>query len=232
MKTELLISCEHAGNEIPLSFAALFKDCRELLRSHRGYDPGALEIARSVAAGLRAPLFFETISRLLVEQNRSRDRAAVFSSISRKLPVDQREQLLKTVYDPYHEQIERAIGLVIGANSRIVHLSMHTFTPVLDGVRRNADIGLLYDPRRIAEKSFCARLQSELDKRYPSLRIRKNYPYRGTSDGLTTGLRNRFPENRYLGIEIEINQHHYFNATRKWEVLLRDLPDCIGSVIN
>ena len=39
-------------------------------------------------------------------------------------------------------------------------------------------------------------------------RIRKNYPYKGISAGLTTHLRKQFAENHYLGMEIEVNQKH------------------------
>ena len=37
------------------------------------------------------------------------------------------------------------------------------------------------------------------------MKVRFNYPYKGTSDGLTTTLRKKFGP-RYVGIEIEINQ--------------------------
>ena len=36
--------------------------------------------------------------------------------------------------------------------------------------------------------------------------MRHNYPYSGISDGLTTSLRKRHTQARYLGVEIEINQ--------------------------
>ena len=36
--------------------------------------------------------------------------------------------------------------------------------------------------------------------------MRYNYPYSGAADGLTTWLRLRHPQTRYLGVELEINQ--------------------------
>jgi hypothetical protein len=36
--------------------------------------------------------------------------------------------------------------------------------------------------------------------------VRLNYPYAGAADGLTTWLRRRHPQSRYLGVELEINQ--------------------------
>jgi hypothetical protein len=40
----------------------------------------------------------------------------------------------------------------------------------------------------------------------PHLRVKKNYPYRGWTDGLTTTLREQFPAKRYVGLELEVNQ--------------------------
>ena len=37
---------------------------------------------------------------------------------------------------------------------------------------------------------------------------RRNYPYQGRNDGLTSHLRQRFAPTRYVGIELEINQKH------------------------
>ena len=37
-------------------------------------------------------------------------------------------------------------------------------------------------------------------------RVRRNYPYLGKGDGLTTWLRRRFFSSEYAGVEIELNQ--------------------------
>jgi hypothetical protein len=36
--------------------------------------------------------------------------------------------------------------------------------------------------------------------------VRRNYPYRGNADGLTTALRRVHGADRYVGIEVELNQ--------------------------
>jgi hypothetical protein len=46
-----------------------------------------------------------------------------------------------------------------------------------------------------------------------------NYPYAGRSDGLTSALRRRHLPQRYLGIELEINQRHVFAGPRHWREL-------------
>ena len=42
--TQLIITCEHASKSIPEKFSFLFNDHQTLLDSHKGWDPGAIEI--------------------------------------------------------------------------------------------------------------------------------------------------------------------------------------------
>lgn len=84
-------------------------------------------------------------------------------------------------------------------------MAVHSFTPVLDGVPRNVDIGLLYDPAQGQERSFCGAWRKALAARAPHLRIRMNQPYKGISDGFPTALRRAFPQH-YAGVELEVNQ--------------------------
>jgi predicted N-formylglutamate amidohydrolase len=87
-----------------------------------------------------------------------------------------------------------------------VHVGVHTFTPVFAGRRRAVDIGILFDPHRAFERAVAGRLLKRLRDAAPGLRIRRNLPYRGWTDGLTTSLRARFPAARYAGIELEVSQ--------------------------
>ena len=90
----------------------------------------------------------------------------------------------------------------------MIHISSHSFTHRLHGQYRKANVGLLYDPARETEAQLCYRWKAELQHLAPRLIIRRNYPYRGISDGLVTYFRRRFPVTNYSGIELEINQKH------------------------
>ena len=90
----------------------------------------------------------------------------------------------------------------------IVHLGIHSFTPVLNGKPRNTDIGILYDPARPLERKYAQVIKDEIKRLHPHMKVRFNYPYKGTSDGLTTSLRKKFGPH-YVGIEIEINQKFF-----------------------
>jgi len=201
----LLISCEHGGNAIPPVLAPLFRDWRDLLASHRGFDLGALDTAMVLAQATGAPLFPATVSRLVVDLNRSIGHPHLFSEITKPLPRAKRREILDAYYFPHREAVTRAVAERIAAGDRVLHLASHSFTPSLGGVVRRCDVGLLYDPGRPAEKAFCLDFLHELAGLDRTLLLRRNAPYRGVADGLVTALRKRFGE-RYLGVELEVNQ--------------------------
>ena len=89
----------------------------------------------------------------------------------------------------------------------------------LDGKRRSADIGLLYDPRRPGEAALCERWKAALGARLPALNIRRNYPYAGKGDGLTAWLRQRLSPECYVGVELEVNQQHILGTGSHWPAL-------------
>ena len=201
-----LVSCEHGGNRIPDEYHDIFQGLGKTVGSHSGYDPGALDLARWLSETLEAELHFSEISRLLVDLNRSLHHRAVFSRFTKNLPAPEKKIILQKYYFSYRLAVEQSISSCIKDGNILVHLSVHSFTPVLHGAVRKADIALLYDPSRLLEKKLCAQWKKSLAARLPDLTLRRNYPYQGKSDGLTTFLRKRFQEDAYLGIELEINQ--------------------------
>lgn len=208
----IVISCEHAGNHTPEAYQALFAGQEERIASHRGWDPGARELAEQLAEAIGCPLFLNPISRLLIDCNRSQSNPRLFSAVIRAAPRSVSRSLLREVYIPFRNEVETAIRRSLRKAAPVLHLSVHTFTPELDGEIRTADIGLLYDPSRIPEKELCMRWKEKFRSLAPSLRVRFNYPYRGTADGFTTALRNQFSAADYRGIELEVNHRDWQHA--------------------
>lgn len=219
----IFVSCEHASNRIPVRYRHLFEDRRAVLETHRGYDIGILPFAESLAAAFQAPLLVANVSRLLVDLNRSAANRTLFSEFSRHLPFSEQQLLQQHYHRPYWRTAKDIVAGIIAQNDRALHLSVHSFTPILNGKVRNADIGLLYDPSRSAEKLFCRQWQKALAATQPTLRIRRNYPYRGNAEALVTSLRQNFGENSYLGIEIEINQAIPLSGKNTWARLQQAL---------
>jgi predicted N-formylglutamate amidohydrolase len=221
MADYFLVSCEHGGNRIPLSYKALFQTdhYRLLLDSHRGYDPGALLLATEMAKSLQAPLLASTVSRLLIDLNRSLGHPHSFSPATRAAPAVVRGKIVDNYYLPYRTKAMNLFRRALADGKRVIHISSHSFTPELDGQVRNADIGLLYDPARSGELDLCGRWKATLKGCAPGLKVRRNYPYAGKNDGFTAYLRQQFPAEVYLGIELEVNQKHILKAGRSWLAL-------------
>ena len=221
MAERLLITCEHGGNSVPARYAPLFRGNGSLLRTHRGWDPGALLLARELAAELRAPLVEATTTRLLVDMNRSIGHPDLFSLITRNCGAAEKARILFLYYYPYRRRVEARIAAAARNGWRVVHISVHSFAPRLSGEVRRADIGLLYDPARRPERAFSRRLRAILKSTVPGLAVRCNYPYRGTADGLATHLRRHYPARLYAGIELEVNQKHAALPAPAWVGLRR-----------
>lgn len=229
----LMITCEHASNALPGIVVRSFRECNieearrldiescntfgipdEVLASHRGYDIGAYKVFFNLVKRLKPDFHCQgSFSRLVVDLNRSSTSKSFFSEYTIRLPKIVKEHIT-TLWQKYRDKIENFVAKAIPEKQRkfgdniplkVIHLGIHSFTPVLNGVERDADVGILYDPSRPAEARIADVLIKNILEREPTLRIRKNYPYLGKSDGLTTTLRQKFGT-AYAGLEIEINQ--------------------------
>lgn len=200
---QLILSCEHAGNRVPKAYQSLFVNHPDVLKTHRGYDIGVAAVAAQLQKQLGCPLCVHEWTRLLVDVNRTH-RASLFSEFSKPLNDAEKQRLIDAYYTPYHEQLCEVVSNRM-QRGPVLHLSLHSFTPELRGQRRNADIGIMYDPARSKETAYALTLQARL-REISGLRIRRNYPYLGRSDGMTRRLRRLYSQTQYLGFEIEFNQ--------------------------
>ena len=215
----ILISCEHGGNRVPPRYRRLFGGLQQNLQTHRGYDVGALLMAQELSASFDAPIVASTVTRLLVDLNRSIGHPRLHAEAVRKAPREERDRIIAEHYLPYRAKVEDLSRRAIARGQRVIHVASHSFTPELNGKVRTADVGLLYDPSRAGERRLCAQWKAALDEALPHRRVRRNYPYSGKDDGLIPYLRGRFQCSAYLGIEIEINQAIVMGAPRRWAEL-------------
>ncbi len=222
-----IITCEHGGNRIPAPYRQLFRGQRALLNSHRGYDPGSLVMAKALASSWGAPLVASTTSRLLVDLNRSIGHPQLFSAVTRAAPAQTRAQIVDEYYRPYRVRVEHLVRQAVSRGHRVIHISSHSFAAELDGKVRGTDVGLLYHPARRGEAEVCARWKQALAASAPEFRVRRNYPYAGKGDGLTSHLRLQFRQSDYVGIELEINQGVVLAADRRWAALRALLIDSL-----
>lgn len=206
---KLVLTCEHGGNKIPEEYSKCFKNQHAILNTHRGFDLGAQDVFNTLKQLSDFSLSSKT-SRLLIELNRSLHHNNLFSEFSKGLSKEKKNHLIHTYYLIYRNKVENKIKELIDIGESVLHISVHSFTPILNNKERNCDIGLLFDSTKPKEKEYCILFKNELLKIESALNVRFNYPYLGKSDGFTSYLRKQFPEN-YLGIELEVNQKHVKN---------------------
>jgi predicted N-formylglutamate amidohydrolase len=230
MRRRLVVSCEHGGNRVPAAYAPLFADAADVLATHRGYDLGAIEVARAFGRTLGVTPFAATTTRLVVDLNRSPGNRNVFSAYTRSLSAEQRAAALATHYWPYRNAVEDSVAQAVDAGEAVLHVSAHSFTPVLRGQVRNCDIGFLYDPRDAGEVRFIEAWYAALAAAAPELTLRRNYPYRGVSDALVTHLRRRYGGRGYVGMELELNQKHVGSAG--WRALVAVLGATLVTAVE
>ena len=221
-----MLTCEHANNRLPAAFKKFVP--ADIQRTHRAYDIGAQKVFRKLVKFAKPEFSCEgKFSRLFVDLNRTITNKSAFSEYydafeaSDKSAAEKAKATATAYWKEYRENIEKFVMRNIGKSSKaagkknagnkgtaIVHLGIHSFTPVLNGKPRNTDIGILFDPARPQERAYANVIKDEIKRLHPHMKVRFNYPYKGTSDGLTTSLRKKFGP-RYVGIEIEINQKFF-----------------------
>jgi predicted N-formylglutamate amidohydrolase len=206
----VFLSCEHGGNQIPAEYEHLFVNATEMLNSHRGFDLGALQLFKALHNELTEFSIVSQTSRLLIDLNRSLHKRSLFSEFTKPLQLSVRQQIIKNYYLPYREAFAEALYHKVQEGNKVIHVSVHSFTPILNGVTRTTDIGILYHPGRKAEREFAKLWKAEITKSLPGVKVRFNYPYLGKPDGHVAAYRKIYGD-EYAGIEIELNYNFAFN---------------------
>jgi predicted N-formylglutamate amidohydrolase len=174
-----VLVCEHAGRRIPQSLGTLGLLERDLTR-HIAWDIGAEGVARNLAELLGAPLILQRYSRLVYDCNRPPDAPDAIPAVSetthipanQKLTPDERLARIREIYRPFHDALAAVLDERAAQGSTSVLVTIHSFTPIYRGVRRQLDLGILHDRDRRFADAMLACLNSMND-----VVVRRNEPY-------------------------------------------------------
>ena len=200
-----IVTCEHARPYIPPEYEAQLGELLHGIETHRVYDWGARPIAKHLARLLKAPYFESEVSRLVIDLNRSIDNPDLLSEPIRAAGAELKQLLLARYYDPFREAVGRLVEEAIANGDTVFHFSIHSFTPNYYGQERSVKFGVLFDESREIESNLAQKILAAHKIRHPYMKAAFNEPYKGTADGHTTSLRQRYPSN-YAGIELEYSQ--------------------------
>tara|TARA_B100001996_G_scaffold112971_1_gene85473 strand:- start:81 stop:857 length:777 start_codon:yes stop_codon:yes gene_type:complete len=153
---DFLIICDHASNRIPKNYNNLGIKSEEII-SHRAFDIGAADVAKELSNKLDCALIMSNFSRLLIDPNRGVDDPTLIPKLSEGVKIkgnieitntkNDKERLkrIKNFYLPYHEEIELFLSETLKKNIVPKIISIHSFTPIWKGKKRDIEVGILWD---------------------------------------------------------------------------------------
>jgi predicted N-formylglutamate amidohydrolase len=196
----MLIIADHASNAVPPELMPFGVSAAEMQR-HIAWDIGTAELARQLSDMLDCPAVMAPWSRLVVDVNRDAGHAGLIPAVSDGTPIprnadisaDERARRIAAYYNPYHQFIAEEIA----AHQPKLLLSLHSFTPEMQGFKRPWHVGLLYN-----KDNRAARVAIDWFRQKPELVVGDNEPYSGKDLNYTMdrhGEANGIP---YLSLEI------------------------------
>ena len=205
------VALQHHHRGASLGKRGSVKRSRKKLRPGKlpatlSHDEPAAYVAKRLADKLHVPLVLNRYSPDLIDVTHSLHHRNLFPKQTRVWTAEQRQQLIKTIYEPYRESVRQAIQTGLDRSGYLIHLSIRSFDIQKNKKIQRADAGLLYDPACEHEVDLCLDLVDELYEEVPMLRVRRNYPGRGTTDRLTKTMRTEFADDNYFGIELMLNR--------------------------
>ncbi len=175
---------------------------------HIAYDIGVEAVTRELARMLGVPAVMACFSRLLIDPNRGEDDPTLIRQLydgavvrgNYPMSDEERERRLERFYRPYHDAVGALVASVASRSGMAPFIvSVHSFTPRMQGVERPWHVGILWDsdPRAV-------RPMIEMLARDPDIVVGDNEPYDGALRG-DTMFRHAIV-NGYAHVLIEIRQ--------------------------
>ncbi|CAN5782176.1 hypothetical protein BH23PSE1_BH23PSE1_10390 [soil metagenome] len=144
----LVLVCEHAGRRIPRSLGSL--GLGKALRARQFmWNIGALALARALAARLDAPLVLQPWSRMVCDCNRPTDAPDFIPGAGEGTPVpgnlglppEARAARIAAIWRPFPDRLAAFLAARPGPGALV---TVHSFTPALDGASRPWPAGVLF----------------------------------------------------------------------------------------
>ncbi len=148
----ILLNCEHASCRIPASLGDMGLD-PFARRCHLAVDIGAGRLTEKLAEGLGVTAVLANYSRLVVDCNRQLLDPTAFLEYgdgiivpgNRNLHQDEKDERAEAIYWPYHDAVDQQIKRLATIVPRPAFISIHSFTPVMNGEPRAWQMGVLWD---------------------------------------------------------------------------------------
>ena len=163
--TPVLLVCDHASNRFPKSLGTMGLDYLDRL-SHITVDIGSRATTESLARQLNTTAILCQYSRLIVDCNRNiSDNSAYLDKSdgvdipgNQNLNDNEKEIRESEIYWPYHNAIDTQISRLKKQKVSPIIISIHSFTPVFNGNKREWEVGVLWDKDPTTARIFINKL--------------------------------------------------------------------------
>lgn len=151
-KQPILLVCDHASDRIPKALGEMGLD-PVARRCHLAVDIGAGPLTEQLSASLGVTAVLAQYSRLVVDCNRELMDPGAFLEYgdgivvhgNRNLSEADKAQRAGALYTPYHNAVDKQVQRLRNAGDAPSFIAIHSFTPVMKGVSRPWEIGVLWD---------------------------------------------------------------------------------------
>ncbi len=203
---DIVIVCEHASRTIPAKLGDLGLDAAAL-ESHIAWDPGALELSRRLSSSLDACLYFQRFSRLVYDCNRPPEAPSAMVEKSeiyevpgnKNISQAERQARVDEIYLPFRDGLSSLLASRAAAGRKTILVTVHSYTPVYFGKKRDVEIGILHD----SDSRLADAILSEAQSGHQEFLILRNQPY-SPVDGVTHTLVEHAIANGLPNVMIEV----------------------------
>ena len=202
----ILLVCDHASCRFPIALGDLGLD-PFARRCHLAIDIGAGSLTERVAGTVGCTAVLAQYSRLVVDCNRELMDPGAFLEYgdgilvpgNRNLTQADKDRRANAIYWPYHNAIDEQLRRLRKVGPPPAFISIHSFTPVLDGVARELQMGVLWDKDARLPDIFLEELRAE------GYLVGDNEPYSGRAPQDYT-VDNHAEANELPHVGIELRQ--------------------------
>ena len=232
--TPILLICDHASRRFPKALGTMGLD-PVARRCHLALDIGAGALTDRLADSLGATAVMCRYSRLIVDCNRELMDPGAFLEFgdglvipgNRNLHQADKERRANEIYWPYHRAIAEQIARFQAQGVAPVFISIHSFTPVMNGEARTWEMGVLWDQDRVTSEIFVR------DLRAAGYLVGDNEPYSGKAPQDFTIDHHAEPINLpHVGIEIRQDLIHHEDGVERIAEIMHKIVESVPARIR
>lgn len=203
--SSFLLIGDHAGNRIPAVLGSMGMSDADLQR-HIAWDIGIAGLGKALADKLDVVFVSQTYSRLVIDCNRSPAAPDAIPPVSdgtiipanSALTSAERRRREAAIHRPYQQAIAEQLVRRDAAGGQTILVSLHSFTPSMQGYDRPWHIGILHGG---GDATFAKALLQSLAER-DDLVVGDNEPYAMDSIDYTIPRHAFADARRYVEIEV------------------------------